>query len=50
MKEEKMEKPSNKEILNKEIDLIQGCINRMANNSFIVKGSILYITFVPKYN
>lgn len=29
-----MEKPSNKEILNKEIDLIQGCINRMANNSF----------------
>jgi hypothetical protein len=26
------------EILHKEIDLIQGCINRMANNSFLLKG------------
>lgn len=25
-------------ILEKEIDLIQGCINRMAHNSFVVKG------------
>lgn len=30
-----MEKP---EILHKEIDLIQSCINRMANNSFLIKG------------
>ena len=28
---------SNEELL-KEIDLIQGCINRMANNSFLIKG------------
>ncbi len=28
----------NNEELFKEIDLIQGCINRMANNSFLVKG------------
>ena len=27
-----------KEILMKEIDLIQGCINRMAQNSFVIKG------------
>ncbi len=27
-----------KEILHKEIDLIQGVINRMANNSFLLKG------------
>ncbi len=26
------------EEIHKEIDLIQGCINRMANNSFIIKG------------
>lgn len=26
------------EILHKEIDLIQACINRMANNSFLLKG------------
>ena len=25
-------------VLNKEIDLIQGCINRMAQNSFMIKG------------
>jgi hypothetical protein len=28
----------NTEILHKEIDLIQGIINRMANNSFLLKG------------
>lgn len=28
----------NKDILSKEIDLIQGCINRMAQNSFLIKG------------
>ena len=28
----------NNEELFKEIDLIQGCISRMANNSFLVKG------------
>lgn len=26
------------DVLEKEIDLIQGCINRMAHNSFVVKG------------
>jgi len=29
---------TDKEILHKEIDLIQGIINRMANNSFLLKG------------
>lgn len=28
----------NEEVLVKEIDLIQSCINRMAQNSFIIKG------------
>jgi hypothetical protein len=28
----------NKEIMLKEIDLIQSCINRMSQNSFIIKG------------
>lgn len=28
----------NKEVLQKEIDLIQACINRMAQNSFVIKG------------
>lgn len=32
-----------KEILFKEIDLIQGCINRMASNSFLIKGWTLSI-------
>ena len=29
---------NNRAILEKEIDLIQACINRMAQNSFMVKG------------
>lgn len=33
----------NNEELHKEIDLIQGCINRMANNSFLIKGWALGI-------
>ncbi len=41
-----MEKITNKEILNKEIDLIQGCITRMANNSFIVKGGLVSLITV----
>ncbi len=40
----------NKEIsmeeLHKEIDLIQGCINRMANNSFLLKGWLVSIIAV----
>ena len=32
-----------KEILHKEIDLIQGVINRMANNSFLLKGWMITI-------
>jgi len=36
-----------KEILHKEIDLIQSCITRMANNSFLLKGwSITIIAVV----
>ena len=41
-----MENLCNKEILNKEIDLIQGCINRMAHNSFIVKGGLVSLITV----
>lgn len=36
------------EVLHKEIDLIQSCINRMANNSFLLKGwaiSLLAVVF-----
>lgn len=32
--------------LHKEIDLIQGCINRMANNSFLIKGWLVSIVAV----
>ena len=39
--------PEKKEILEKEIDLIQACINRLAQNSFIVKGwTITLITVI----
>lgn len=41
-----MEYLENKEVLNKEIDLIQGCINRMAQNSFIVKGWLISLIAV----
>ena len=34
------------EELHKEIDLIQGCINRMANNSFLIKGWLVSIIAV----
>ena len=33
------------EELHKEIDLIQGCINRMANNSFLLKGWLVSIIY-----
>ena len=33
-----MSEPIKMEELHKEIDLIQGCINRMAQNSFLIKG------------
>lgn len=36
----------NEQILHKEIDLIQGCITRMAQNSFIVKGWLISILAV----
>ena len=36
----------NELILHKEIDLIQGCITRMAQNSFIVKGWLISILAV----
>ena len=35
-----------KEILHKEIDLIQGIINRMANNSFLLKGWVISLIAV----
>lgn len=34
------------EELHKEIDLIQGCINRMANNSFLLKGWLVSLVVV----
>lgn len=36
----------NNENLHKEIDLIQNCINRMANNSFLLKGWAISIVAV----
>jgi hypothetical protein len=36
----------NEAVLHKEIDLIQGCITRMAQNSFIVKGWLISILAV----
>ena len=42
----KMENLENREVLNKEIDLIQGCINRMAHNSFIIKGWLISLIAV----
>lgn len=41
-----MENSKNREVLNKEIDLIQGCINRMAHNSFIIKGWLISLIAV----
>jgi hypothetical protein len=37
---------NNIEILHKEIDLIQGIINRMANNSFLLKGWLVSLIAV----
>lgn len=37
---------SKEEILHKEIDLIQSCITRMANNSFIIKGWLISLVVV----
>lgn len=34
------------EIIHKEIDLIQGCISRMTNNSFLLKGWLISILAV----
>lgn len=36
----------NNDILHKEIDLIQGVINRMANNSFLLKGWLISLIAV----
>lgn len=36
----------NSDIMEKEIDLIQGCINRMAQNSFMVKGWMISLVAV----
>jgi hypothetical protein len=37
---------TNEEILHKEIDLIQGVINRMASNSFLLKGWLVSLIVV----
>lgn len=39
-------KSERKEILNKEIDLIQSCIKRMSQNSFMVKGWLISLIAV----
>lgn len=36
----------NKDVLEKEIDLIQACINRMSQNSFMVKGWMISLVAV----
>lgn len=36
----------NKDIMEKEIDLIQACVNRMAQNSFLVKGWMLSLVAI----
>ena len=41
-----MEVLDKSKVLEKEIDLIQSCINRMAHNSFIVKGWMISILAV----
>lgn len=41
-----MEPIDRQSVLNKEIDLIQGCINRMAHNSFVVKGWLISLIAV----
>ena len=41
-----MENKNNIEVLNKEIDLIQSCIGRMAQNSFLVKGWLITLIAV----
>ncbi len=38
--------PNNQNVLEKEIDLIQSCINRMAQNSFVVKGWLITLVTV----
>lgn len=43
----------NSEIIHKEIDLIEGCINRMAKNSFLIKGWVIsligiVLAMIPK--
>lgn len=41
-----MDKRKNQDVLEKEIDLIQSCINRMAQNSFFVKGWMISLLAV----
>lgn len=38
--------PDNQNVLEKEIDLIQSCITRMAQNSFVVKGWLITLVTV----
>ena len=41
-----VDKKEQKAVMIKEIDLIQGCINRMAQNSFVVKGWLITVVTV----
>lgn len=41
-----MDEGIRREILNKEIDLIQACITRLAQNSFMVKGWLITLIAV----
>lgn len=41
-----MEQRENQDVLEKEIDLIQSCINRMAQNSFLIKGWMISLLTV----
>lgn len=41
-----MKEEFKRDVLNKEIDLIQACITRMANNSFLIKGWLITLIAV----
>jgi hypothetical protein len=42
----KLAQPVDKEVLHKEIDLIQSVISRMANNSFLLKGWLISLIVI----
>lgn len=42
-----MDKKELKTVMEKEIDLVQGCISRMAQNSFVIKGWTITLIALP---